>query len=311
MSTRPAGIIANLSSHDGHITISDSTGIRTIRADQLGFAAAVTAFKAEDWDALRTALDNKATITSYFKDYGDLKIDMEDQILYKDEVLGGTIVKRIMSFISEGLNEKPLIKFLANLMENPSRASRVEFYDFLEHRNIPIDENGFVLAYKGVNANYTDKHSGKFDNTPGQVISMPRRDVDDDRRNECSYGFHVGSIEYAAMFAGAGGKVVIVRVNPKDVVSVPQDYNGQKCRVCEYTVLEDYTGDLPENYRPSEGYSDDEYDDDEYNEDEDNDEDEDSGDNTDVQEDLDLLAEALNRVNDLRDRIADKVADKS
>ena len=31
--------------------------------------------------------------------------------------------------------------------------------------------------------------------------------------------------------------LVVVKVNPEHVVSVPVDYNNQKLRVCEYTIL--------------------------------------------------------------------------
>ena len=42
----------------------------------------------------------------------------------------------------------------------------------------------------------------------------------------------------------ARGKVVIVKVNPKDVVSVPHDCNCQKLRTCAYTVVAEHIGTL-------------------------------------------------------------------
>ena len=42
----------------------------------------------------------------------------------------------------------------------------------------------------------------------------------------------------------AGDRVVIVKVNPKDVVSVPTDCECQKVRTCEYMVIADYEGPL-------------------------------------------------------------------
>ena len=38
--------------------------------------------------------------------------------------------------------------------------------------------------------------------------------------------------------------MVIVKVNPKDVVSVPTDCECQKVRTCEYQVIADYEGPL-------------------------------------------------------------------
>ena len=42
----------------------------------------------------------------------------------------------------------------------------------------------------------------------------------------------------------SGDRVVIVKVNPKDVVSVPTDCECQKVRTCEYQVIADYEGPL-------------------------------------------------------------------
>ncbi len=42
-------------------------------------------------------------------------------------------------------------------------------------------------------------------------------------------------MEYAGGFAG--NNLIEVAVNPADVVSVPYDYNQQKCRCCRYEVL--------------------------------------------------------------------------
>jgi hypothetical protein len=127
---------------------------------------------------------------------------------------------------------------------NPSKRSTEELYKFLEHKAMPITPDGCFLAYKGVNDNYTDVHSGRFSNRPGVTNSMPRQKVDDDFRNGCSYGFHVGSLEYATSW---GSRTVIVKVDPADVVSVPSDCNCQKLRTSKYTVVCDYKGKLGEN----------------------------------------------------------------
>jgi hypothetical protein len=41
-----------------------------------------------------------------------------------------------------------------------------------------------------------------------------------------------------------GDKIVIVKINPQDVVSVPLDENCQKVRVCFYEVVAEYQGVL-------------------------------------------------------------------
>lgn len=70
---------------------------------------------------------------------------------------------------------------------------------------------------------------------------MNRGKVDDDRRKTCSYGFHVGRYNYAKDFRPNDGHLMIVKVNPKDVVAVPLDHNDEKCRVCKYEVVGEIT----------------------------------------------------------------------
>lgn len=169
-------------------------------------------------------------------------VSIKDGVLYyHGEALHGSLTDRIVQMVRDGFiaNLNSFFLFLENLMENPSRQSVQELYDFLANAGLPITEDGCFLAYKGLDQNYKDRHSGTFDNSPGNVVSIRRNKVDDDRNRTCSYGLHVGTFDYASTFAG-GGPVVLVKVNPKDVVSVPLDCGAGKCRTCEYLVLETY-----------------------------------------------------------------------
>lgn len=62
---------------------------------------------------------------------------------------------------------------------------------------------------------------------------------------------HVGSLEYVRGFAcgygeEGGDRIIIVKTNPADVVSVPHDCEYQKVRTAKYTVVSEYTGPLPD-----------------------------------------------------------------
>lgn len=71
----------------------------------------------------------------------------------------------------------------------------------------------------------------------GAVVEMPRDKVDDRGHVECSVGLHVGTYGYASTFySGSGSQLLLVKVDPKDVVSVP-DYDFTKLRACRYTVV--------------------------------------------------------------------------
>jgi hypothetical protein len=55
-------------------------------------------------------------------------------------------------------------------------------------------------------------------------------------------GVHAGSFDYAKNWSN--GKMVAIKINPKDVVSVPKDYNCQKLRCCAYTVISEIEQEL-------------------------------------------------------------------
>lgn len=165
------------------------------------------------------------------------------EVVYEGKPIHNVVCERILSCVELKLPVKPLLLFLENLMDNPSMNSVDQLYPFLEHNDIPITEDGCFLAYKRVDNDWKDLHSGTFSNKVGNVVKMLRNQVDDNPANHCSQGFHAGSMKYVNNF-GSGGHVVIVKINPRDVVSVPSDHNCTKIRVCEYLVVDEYKGDL-------------------------------------------------------------------
>lgn len=83
---------------------------------------------------------------------------------------------------------------------------------------------------------------GHVPNYVGAVVEMPRDRVDSNGAVECSVGLHVGTYGYASTFSG--DHMLLVKVNPRDVVSVP-DYDFTKLRACRYMVIaSDVSGKL-------------------------------------------------------------------
>jgi hypothetical protein len=101
---------------------------------------------------------------------------------------------------------------------------------------MPLTPDGNFLAYKGVRSDFTDWHSGQFTNKVGDVNEMPRRNVCDNANIGCSDGFHAGSLDYARQY-GNGGHLMVVEIDPADVVSVPLDCDQQKLRTSKYKVV--------------------------------------------------------------------------
>ena len=210
-----------------------------IAGDHINFEAVVDALKSGDYD-LAIEL---ASVSSYLNTItgGDVSVD-DSGVYYKGNLLNDYLARKLHTFFTEGLPVQHYCLFINNLMANPSMVSRKELFLFLEAANLPITEDGCFLAYKAVRSDYKDIHSGKFDNSPGVTHTMPRAEVDDDRNQTCSYGFHASAYEYAKGFMQGNGHLVAVKINPADVVSVPSDYNNQKLRTCQYTVLFEIEG---------------------------------------------------------------------
>lgn len=193
--------------------------------------------------------------------YGRGKIEVNRGIVkYKGEVINNYVTDKLLQFMNESLPVEPIVNFIDRLLANPSRRATEELYKFLEHKNMPLTPDGCFLAYKGVNSDYMDKHSGKFRNAIGDVLEMTRRNVCDDANVGCSNGFHVGSLSYANDWAGTNGKLMIVKIDPADVVSVPLDCNCQKLRTSKYEVVGEKTDRLPLTDTYTTDYDKDDYD---------------------------------------------------
>lgn len=201
------------------------------------------------------------------------RISIKAGVVYFDgEAVHNYVCKRMVQMLDEGFSVVPMAKFLENLAEHPAwklrktlqqaavlseganarvaafaegdPAFRVidHLYQFLEHGNIPLTPDGCFLAYKAVRADYRDIKTGTFDNSIGQVVEMPREQVDDDPDQTCSTGLHVCSFAYLRFYSHANGHVVICKVHPRDVVAIPRDYDNTKMRVCAYKVVGEHEG---------------------------------------------------------------------
>lgn len=169
-----------------------------------------------------------------FKDSG---IELKDGILYQgEEAIPTELNDRILAYKDARLPYDSLLKFWENLKKNPSFNSRKMLFAFLENNGHPITEDGCFVAYRGVKDDFTDCHTGKWNNSPGSVCEMPRDQVDDNPNNTCSKGLHVACFDYAK---GFGSKLMEVKVNPADVVTVPVDYKGTKMRTCRFEVIQE------------------------------------------------------------------------
>jgi hypothetical protein len=230
-------MITNYLVTSSQITIITDGKTLVVPKDHISYATIVQYLKEGDYEMAVKAADAAQTIN----DFGQGQVYVLDGVVYwNDKQLDNSLTKRIMSMVSERYDVNPMLKFLENLMQNPSSRAINELYRFLECNNLPITNDGYFLAYKNVDHNYKDKHSGTFDNSVGSVCQMERNQVMDDPNQTCSAGLHFCSIEYLNGMWGHSGHTMIIKINPADVVSIPVDYNNSKGRCCRYEVIAEH-----------------------------------------------------------------------
>lgn len=163
-----------------------------------------------------------------------------DQLFYGAVAIKSTLADKILQMMREGdATFHNLVNFFEKLMDNPSAESVEQLWGFISHNDVEIDEEGCIVGWKkvrrAVSGELVDSYTGKVPNDIGNIVEMPRWMVDSNRSRTCSQGLHVGAWNYVSSFSG--DTILKVRVNPRDVVSVPDDYSDMKMRSARYEVI--------------------------------------------------------------------------
>jgi hypothetical protein len=170
------------------------------------------------------------------------------RLFFDGDEIHGSIVEAILRLHNQREEDwKPLVRFLDKIKTNPNEHSQKYLYDWLTGNEFTIADDGDIIAYKSLNHDFTSVTAGPaivngeyvkghVPNNPGNVVEMPRGDVAFDPQQTCSAGLHAATYQFAESFSR--GPVVKLKINPRDVVSVPVDANGDKMRVCRYVVVE-------------------------------------------------------------------------
>ena len=185
----------------------------------------------------------------------------EDLSEFEGVKMHPVFVEKLRRLYDDGYPTHCIKDFFQRYSENPSfelvqleniSSNQFGLFDFLSVRELPITEDGCFLAYKGVQGDYWSVNvnkktrilkgqtnsSGQVLNAPNEIIECHRGDVDSSRDACSTHGLHVGSLEYATNWAGPNGKVMVVKIDPKYVVSVPER-EACKCRVSKYEVIKE------------------------------------------------------------------------
>ena len=215
-------------------------------SDFWSFNRIIEKIKNQDFNGIEELFNTKEAVESVQK---EVSAEVAESLGEEVRIIGGevfvgdkkvynSVTQRLVKMLSGGFDVKPLSNFLKRLLKNPSRTAIQECYPFMEKADVTIDEEGYIIAYKKVRDDYFDIYSGTVNYNIGNIVEMPRNEVDDNRSNLCSDGLHFCSFSYLGHFgAGSGNRILIVKVDPADVVSIPADYNDAKARACRMEVI--------------------------------------------------------------------------
>lgn len=218
------------------------TSVNYAKAKQLAFDKLENPhFTADEIKTLADWSNIKKALTSWAQ--GKLQIQGEN-VLFDGEALPETLNHFILTQFETSGDFNNFIKPWTNFIEKLRQVQSLEVYNtlhnFLKHNDLTINEDGDVLAYKVINTDWTDKYTGKIDNSLGQVVTMDRRAISSNPEQTCSYGLHVCSLDYLRnCYANVGDRLVQVTVDVRNIVVIPSDYKGTKVRCCEYKVIKD------------------------------------------------------------------------
>ncbi len=254
----------------GNVTLFHDGQMYTATSDHPNWAGIVDGLDNDD-DSVVDLFDVSRVVARKFEALSERVRVAGSRVYFDGDEVDTTLTRQIIRFLEEDQDFTPLVRFYERLATNPYQESVDQLYRWLQSHDFTIQEDGKIIGYKGVQSDgdggFQSVNTGKaivngeevnghVPNNVGDVIEMPRSDVTFDPDQTCSYGLHIGTWEYAQWW-GRNGAILKVLVDPRDVVSVPSDSNGQKLRACRNTVLEVIEQEIKESVIPiSETYDD-------------------------------------------------------
>lgn len=221
----------------------------TVDDSHVNFGFVLNAARSGDEAKVYEYLDLDAAYRDALSAVGNDFAYADKRVTYKGEPVSDALNKVIVDILVQKGDVTPFARFAQRLDANPSYNSRKALFDWVQRHGLTLDEDGFIIAYKGVQADdsgdYVSIHAGEgavngveqgfsnLRNNVGDVVTVARHKVDDNINSHCSFGLHAGTFEYANNFGR--GITLTVKIDPADVVSVPND--GHKIRCCRYEVI--------------------------------------------------------------------------
>lgn len=171
------------------------------------------------------------------------------------EIAGVEKMQRYFEAMVDGrTNTVGVEKFLERLSKIIGERKHTidELMNFMERSDLPIADDGSIVAYKIVyhrenrsdgKTVYVDPHSRSVTQWVGARVEMELGTVNEDRRVACSTGLHIARRGYLSQFGGSD--LLLVKVAPEDVIAVPYG-QPDKLRARGYHIVGEVPRELKE-----------------------------------------------------------------
>lgn len=184
-------------------------------------------------EAIQEILDHAKPVNNLSSDETVIAV-VDDKIIPGVEQLKNQFRNSRITGSTKGLEN--LLKRLAAIIDQRQHSVE-DVLRFLEKGDLPVADDGSIIAYKMLNRSgnrFFDCHTGKIPQRVGSYVVVNENLVDRNRRNECSNGLHIARRAYLQHFSGH--VCVICKIAPEDVVTVPHG-DPNKVRVCGYHII--------------------------------------------------------------------------
>jgi hypothetical protein len=155
---------------------------------------------------------------------------------------GNRLAKHVDRIVTSGQGAKGFAKFMADFAKIKHPHSADDLLMFLENGDLPIADDGQIIAYKVLNVSdekngrFRDCHSNTIEQGVGSFVSVDADMVDMNRGQSCSTGLHICSRRYISGFYGYSRVITLVKVSAKDILTVPHGENT-KVRGSGYHIV--------------------------------------------------------------------------
>lgn len=274
----------NLLGQDGtqFLTVVLNGGLHSATSEHPNWKKILEKTLADDTNGLEDLFDMAKAVTRNFQRVSDRVALAGGRVLFDGDEVENAVTKQILRFVEEGVEPEKylaLVNFMEKVETNPEAHSREQLYEWLDRNDFAIDEDGDIIGYKSVRKTETpgvfqsmtagtafvngEEKVGNIPQSVGDVVEMPRSSVAWNPQQGCAQGLHVANYSYATTWASYD-YLLRVKVNPRDVVSVPTESSFSKVRVCRYQIVEVNSDKMTSPIYASPAFDEDEDEDDYY-----------------------------------------------